>query len=43
LQLMVRSFLWLARKVRRLKFFDSINGRLFSSYILAVYKKSESN
>ena len=43
LQFMVRGGLWLARKVRRLKVFDSINGRFFSSYILAVYKKSESN
>lgn len=43
LQLVVRGGLWLARKVRRLKVFDSINGRFFSSYILAVYKKSESN
>ena len=43
LQLMVRGFLWLARKVRRLKIFDSVNGRFFSSYILAVYKISESN
>jgi 2-polyprenyl-3-methyl-5-hydroxy-6-metoxy-1,4-benzoquinol methylase len=43
LQIMVRGGLWLARKVRRLKAFDAINGRSFSSYILAVYKKSENN
>lgn len=43
LQLMIRGCLWLARLIRRLKVFDSINGRFFSSYILAVYKKSESN
>lgn len=39
LQFIVRGGLWLARKIRCLKVFDSINGRFFSSYILAVYKK----
>ena len=43
LQFMVRGALWLTRKVRRFKVFDAINGRRFSSYILAVYQKNESN
>lgn len=43
LQLMIRVILKLARIVRRLKIFDAFNGRLFSSYILAVYKKSDSS
>jgi 2-polyprenyl-3-methyl-5-hydroxy-6-metoxy-1,4-benzoquinol methylase len=42
-QFMLRAGLWLARKVRRFRAFDAINGRHFSSYILAVYRKSESN
>lgn len=41
LQLVIRIGLRMARSVRRLKFFDSINGRIFSSYILAVYTKSD--
>jgi 2-polyprenyl-3-methyl-5-hydroxy-6-metoxy-1,4-benzoquinol methylase len=43
LQLMVIACLRLAGKVRSLRIFDAINGRFFSSYILAVYKKSECN
>ncbi|MBK9521665.1 MAG: class I SAM-dependent methyltransferase [Rhodocyclaceae bacterium] len=44
--LSVRSFapkalLRLARYVRRARFFDDLNGPRISSYILAVYKKSE--
>lgn len=43
LQFAIRGVLWIARGMRRLKFFDTINGHFFSSYILAVYKKSERN
>lgn len=43
LQFAVRVILWLARRVRHFKLFDKINGRFFSSHILAVYKKSEHN
>lgn len=43
LQLMVRGVLWLARKVRRFEIFDAVNGRRFSSYILAIYQKSGPN
>ena len=43
LQLMIRVLLKLARFVRRLEIFDTFNSRLFSSYILAVYKKSDTN
>jgi SAM-dependent methyltransferase len=43
LQIMIIVILKLATVVRRLKIFDKFNGRLFSSYILAVYKKSNSN
>lgn len=39
LQLMVRACLRLARSLRRFKFFDSLNSRYFSSYILSVYIK----
>lgn len=39
LQFMVRSFLWVARHIRKIKQLDSINHRFFSSYILAVYEK----
>ena len=43
LQFMVKSFIWVARRVRRIKMLDAINNRLFSSYILAIYKKREIN
>ena len=43
LQLVVRGALWLARKIRRLRIFDAINGHRFSSYIVAIYRKNESN
>ncbi len=43
LQLSARGSLWVARKLRRFKIFDAINGRYFSSYILAIYQKSELN
>jgi len=39
LQWLVRCFLRVAGKVRKATFFDSINNPLFSSYILAIYKK----
>lgn len=41
LQFMAKSFIWLTRRARRIKLLDALNNRLFSSYILAVYKKSE--
>ena len=41
LQFVIRAGLWLARKIRRFKMFDKINGRFFSSYILAIYRKSD--
>ena len=43
LQFMVKSFIWVGRRVRRIKMFDLLNNRLFSSYILAIYKKDENN
>lgn len=43
LQIMIRAMLWLARRIRRFRWFDSVNNRLFSSYLLAIYKKSEAN
>lgn len=43
LQFVVKSFIWLGRRVRKIKMFDILNNRLFSSYILAIYKKSENN
>ena len=41
LQFMVKSFIWLARRVRRIKMLDALNNPFFSSYILAIYKKSK--
>lgn len=40
LQFMTKSFIWMARWIRRIKRFDALNSRLFSSCILALYRKS---
>ncbi|MEI7612330.1 MAG: class I SAM-dependent methyltransferase [Betaproteobacteria bacterium] len=39
LQFLVKSLLWIAIRIRRLKLLDHLNNHLFSSYILVVYKK----
>lgn len=39
LEFLVKSFIWFAVRIRRLRFFDRINHPLISSYILGVYKK----
>jgi len=41
LHFIVRSFLWLSRHVRKIKMLDALNNPFFSSYILAIYKKSK--
>jgi 2-polyprenyl-3-methyl-5-hydroxy-6-metoxy-1,4-benzoquinol methylase len=40
---LMKVFLYPFRFLRKLSFFDGINSRLFSSYILAIYKKSENH
>lgn len=40
LQVLLRGFLWIARRVRKLKWFDSLNHPLISGYILAIYRKT---
>lgn len=40
LQILVRALLWIARRIRRWKWFDQFNHRLYSGYILAIYRKS---
>lgn len=42
-QFIVKGFIWLALRIRKIKILDSINNRLISSYILAIYKKGENN
>lgn len=39
IQIFFKLFLYFARRVRKLRFLDRINGAFFSSYILAVYRK----
>lgn len=39
LQSMVKAFLGFMRRIRRIRATDSINSRLFSSYILAIYQR----
>lgn len=39
LKLVVNTIIFFAKKIRKLKFFDNINSRFFSSYILSIYKK----
>ncbi|OGQ99686.1 MAG: methyltransferase [Deltaproteobacteria bacterium RIFOXYD12_FULL_55_16] len=39
LQFMIRSLLWVARRIRRAQIFDGLNNRFISSYILAIYRK----
>lgn len=41
LQFLVKSGLWLARRLRNFKLFDQMNSRYFSSYILAIYRKAD--
>lgn len=43
LQFMAKGFLWLARRIRKIRALDKVNHPFFSSYILAIYKKNESN
>lgn len=38
-QFMVKSFIWFIVRVRKIKMFDIFNNRLFSAFILAIYKK----
>jgi SAM-dependent methyltransferase len=40
LQVIVRAGLWFARRIRRWRGFDQFNHRLYSGYILAIYRKS---
>lgn len=42
-QLFVKALLRVAHFARKVRWFDRVNHPLFSSYILAVYKKSEGN
>lgn len=42
-QFIVKSFLWVARRVRKIRALDRLNSRFFSSYILGIYKKSDVN
>jgi SAM-dependent methyltransferase len=39
LQILVRTVLWFARRIRRWRWFDQFNHRLYSGYILAIYQK----
>lgn len=43
MQFIVKSFLWFAHRIRGIKKLDHLNHQFFSSYILAIYKKSELN
>lgn len=43
LQFITKSFLWVGRRVRKIKIFDAINSRLFSSYIVGIYNKKDGN
>ena len=43
LQVIVRAGLWLARRVRRWRWFDQFNHPFYSGYILAIYRKSISS
>ena len=36
---LAKSILWLAAKARRFRFMDDVNHPLFSSYLIASYKK----
>lgn len=40
LQIIVRAGLWLARRVRRWRWFDQFNHPFYSGYILAIYRKT---
>jgi SAM-dependent methyltransferase len=40
LQVMVRAGLWIARQIRRLRWFDRFNHPSYSGYILAIHRKS---
>ena len=39
LQFLVRCFLFAIRLLRKIRLFDKLNNRFFSSYILAIYRK----
>src|SRR2546425_9134517 len=39
LHFFIRGCLWWARLIRRARWWDEVNGKLFSSYILAVFQK----
>ena len=39
-QLFAKMLLRISRRVRNLKLFDGVNGRMVSSYILAIYRKN---
>jgi SAM-dependent methyltransferase len=39
IQFLIRCMLFVIRLIRKLKFFDRVNSKFFSSYILAVYRK----
>ena len=38
-QLFIKLFLYVARRIRKIQFMDRFNSSYFSSYILAVYRK----
>ena len=38
-QISIKLFLYVARRVRKIRYLDRFNGPFFSSYILAVYRK----
>ena len=40
LQVIVRAGLWIARRIRRWRWFDRFNHHSYSGYILAIYRKS---
>jgi SAM-dependent methyltransferase len=37
-QFIVKGIIWVARRVRKIRFFDRMNHRMFSSFILAIYR-----
>ena len=39
IQLFIKLFLYVARRIRKIRFMDRFNSSYFSSYILAVYRK----